>query len=302
MPRPTTPGPPPASSAAGKPASYLAAQSRASGRFRLRTDFTPQGDQEQAIGKLVAGLNEGRPDQVLLGVTGSGKTFTIAKVIEAVNRPDPRPLPQQDPRRAALPGVPELLPRELRRVLRLLLRLLPARGLHPADRHLHREGRPRATRRSTSCASRRRRPSSSGATSSSWPRSPASTASARPSPTTTCSPTSRSATRAACRLSSRSSSRCSTSGRTWTWRAATSACAATCSRSQPGVRGHGRPRRVLRRRDREDHAHRSAPRHAARSASTAWRSIRGPSTRRRGRRSSGRSERSGSSSTSGWPS
>jgi len=87
MPRPTTPGPPPASSAAGKPASYLAAQSRASGRFRLRTDFSPQGDQEQAIGKLVAGLNEGRPDQVLLGVTGSGKTFTIAKVIEAVNRP-----------------------------------------------------------------------------------------------------------------------------------------------------------------------------------------------------------------------
>ncbi|MET0619900.1 MAG: DEAD/DEAH box helicase family protein, partial [Thermoanaerobaculia bacterium] len=87
MPRPTTPGPPPVSSAVGKPASYLAAQSRASGRFRLRTDFTPQGDQEQAIAKLVAGLNDGRADQVLLGVTGSGKTFTIAKVIEAVNRP-----------------------------------------------------------------------------------------------------------------------------------------------------------------------------------------------------------------------
>jgi excinuclease ABC subunit B len=87
MPRPTHPGPPPASASAGKPASYLAAQARASGRFRLRTDFTPQGDQEQAIAKLVAGLGEGRPDQVLLGVTGSGKTFTVAKVIEAVNRP-----------------------------------------------------------------------------------------------------------------------------------------------------------------------------------------------------------------------
>ena len=61
MPRPTTPGPPPASSAAGKPASYLAAQSRASGRFRLRTDFSPQGDQEQAIGKLVAGLPRAGP-------------------------------------------------------------------------------------------------------------------------------------------------------------------------------------------------------------------------------------------------
>jgi excinuclease ABC subunit B len=87
MPRPTHPGPPPPSSAAGKPASYVDAQARASGRFRLRTDFTPQGDQEQAIARLVAGLQEGRPDQVLLGVTGSGKTFTVAKVIEAVNRP-----------------------------------------------------------------------------------------------------------------------------------------------------------------------------------------------------------------------
>jgi excinuclease ABC subunit B len=51
------------------------------------TDFSPQGDQEQAIAKLVSGLEEGRRNQVLLGVTGSGKTFTIAKVIEAVNRP-----------------------------------------------------------------------------------------------------------------------------------------------------------------------------------------------------------------------
>ncbi|HXM78229.1 MAG TPA: excinuclease ABC subunit UvrB [Thermoanaerobaculia bacterium] len=51
------------------------------------TDFSPQGDQEQAIAKLVSGLEEGRRNQVLLGVTGSGKTFTVAKVIEAVNRP-----------------------------------------------------------------------------------------------------------------------------------------------------------------------------------------------------------------------
>src|SRR5207248_4970668 len=70
-----------------KPSTYLDAQARASGRFRLVTDFSPQGDQAQAIAKLAAGLGEGRRDQVLLGVTGSGKTFTIAKVIEAVNRP-----------------------------------------------------------------------------------------------------------------------------------------------------------------------------------------------------------------------
>src|SRR5262245_57992874 len=87
MPRPTHPGPPPSATALGKPESYLDAQARASGRFRLKTDFTPQGDQAPAIEKLVEGLDERRPDQVLLGVTGSGKTFTIAKVIETVNRP-----------------------------------------------------------------------------------------------------------------------------------------------------------------------------------------------------------------------
>ncbi len=77
----------PSSPTAGKPATYLEAQASATGTFRLQTDFTPQGDQGAAIEKLVAGLAQGRPDQVLLGVTGSGKTFTIAKVIEAVNRP-----------------------------------------------------------------------------------------------------------------------------------------------------------------------------------------------------------------------
>ena len=49
--------------------------------------FKPSGDQPEAIKKLVTGLDSGHRDQVLLGVTGSGKTFTIAKAIEAVNRP-----------------------------------------------------------------------------------------------------------------------------------------------------------------------------------------------------------------------
>ena len=70
-----------------KPDSYLTAQSHAGGRFRITTEFTPQGDQRQAIEKLAEGLREGKRHQVLLGVTGSGKTFTVAKVIEAVNRP-----------------------------------------------------------------------------------------------------------------------------------------------------------------------------------------------------------------------
>ncbi|MGD2064236.1 MAG: DEAD/DEAH box helicase family protein, partial [Nitrospirota bacterium] len=55
--------------------------------FRMVTDFAPQGDQPQAIEALVRGLDEGVKHQVLLGVTGSGKTYTMAKVIEAVDRP-----------------------------------------------------------------------------------------------------------------------------------------------------------------------------------------------------------------------
>ncbi len=56
-------------------------------RFQLVSDFKPEGDQPQAIRELVEGLNEGRRHQVLLGVTGSGKTFTVANVIAQVNRP-----------------------------------------------------------------------------------------------------------------------------------------------------------------------------------------------------------------------
>jgi excinuclease ABC subunit B len=55
--------------------------------FQLRTDYKPQGDQPQAIRELVTGLAAGEKDQVLLGVTGSGKTFTMAKVIAELNRP-----------------------------------------------------------------------------------------------------------------------------------------------------------------------------------------------------------------------
>ena len=55
--------------------------------FQIVSPFTPQGDQPEAIKQLVEGLEAGERDQVLLGVTGSGKTFTIAQVIEKVNRP-----------------------------------------------------------------------------------------------------------------------------------------------------------------------------------------------------------------------
>jgi excinuclease ABC subunit B len=55
--------------------------------FKLISDFQPTGDQPEAIKQLVEGLEKGVPFQTLLGVTGSGKTFTIANVIEKVNRP-----------------------------------------------------------------------------------------------------------------------------------------------------------------------------------------------------------------------
>jgi len=56
-------------------------------KFKLVSDFEPKGDQPQAIDKLTEGVLKGRRDQVLLGVTGSGKTFTIANVIANVNKP-----------------------------------------------------------------------------------------------------------------------------------------------------------------------------------------------------------------------
>ncbi len=55
--------------------------------FKLVSNFKPSGDQPKAIDELVKGLNEGKHEQVLLGATGTGKTFTIANVIEKVNKP-----------------------------------------------------------------------------------------------------------------------------------------------------------------------------------------------------------------------
>src|SRR4030081_2307770 len=55
--------------------------------FHLEVDYRPRGDQVAAIDQLFRGIREGEQQQVLLGVTGSGKTFTMAKVIEASGRP-----------------------------------------------------------------------------------------------------------------------------------------------------------------------------------------------------------------------
>ena len=56
-------------------------------KFKIKSNFQPNGDQPEAIKKLLKNLKNNKQEQVLLGVTGSGKTFTMAKVIEEANRP-----------------------------------------------------------------------------------------------------------------------------------------------------------------------------------------------------------------------
>jgi excinuclease ABC subunit B len=55
--------------------------------FKVVSDYSPAGDQPEAIKALISGIRNGLAHQTLLGVTGSGKTFTIANVVEAINRP-----------------------------------------------------------------------------------------------------------------------------------------------------------------------------------------------------------------------
>ncbi len=107
--------------------------------FQLVTNYKPRGDQPRAIDELVQGLGAGEKHQVLLGVTGSGKTFTMAKVIEQSQPAGADPGAQQDAGGAALSRVQAVLSRQRGRVLRQLLRLLPAGGLHSGRRSLYRE-------------------------------------------------------------------------------------------------------------------------------------------------------------------
>ena len=56
-------------------------------KFDLKSEFSPKGDQPRAIAELVKGIKNNEKSQVLLGVTGSGKTFTMANVIKEINKP-----------------------------------------------------------------------------------------------------------------------------------------------------------------------------------------------------------------------
>ena len=108
--------------------------------FRIQAAYGLTGDQPEAVAALSEGVIRGDRFQTLLGVTGSGKTFTMANVIERVRKPDARHRAQQDAGRPALQRVPRVPARQRGRVLRQLLRLLPARGLRAGAGPLHREG------------------------------------------------------------------------------------------------------------------------------------------------------------------
>ena len=56
-------------------------------KFKLQSEYKPAGDQTKAIEQLIAGISRGDEKQTLLGVTGSGKTFTVANVIQQTQRP-----------------------------------------------------------------------------------------------------------------------------------------------------------------------------------------------------------------------
>ena len=110
-------------------------------RFELVADFEPAGDQPAAIAGLIDGLESGLAKQTLLGVTGSGKTFTMANVIQTLQRPTLILAPEQDAGRAALRRDARVFPAQPRRVFRVVLRLLPAGGLRAGVRHVYRQGR-----------------------------------------------------------------------------------------------------------------------------------------------------------------
>ena len=92
--------------------------------FKLHSDFKPTGDQPQAIENLVKGLNDGKKFQTLLGVTGSGKTFTMANIIEKIQKPTLVLAHNKTLAGQLYSEFKEFFPRECSGVLCFILRLL----------------------------------------------------------------------------------------------------------------------------------------------------------------------------------
>ena len=104
--------------------------------FVLHSEYQPTGDQPQAIEELVKGFQEGNQCETLLGVTGSGKTFTMANVIQKLNKPT-LIIAHNKTLAAQLYGE---FSGERSGILCLLLRLLPAGGLRAVFGYVYCEG------------------------------------------------------------------------------------------------------------------------------------------------------------------
>jgi len=97
--------------------------------FKLRSEYQPTGDQPDAIAQLTASIRAGHRDQTLLGVTGSGKTFTMANVIAQLGRPVLIISHNKTLAAQLYSEFKGFFPENAVGILRQLLRLLPARGL-----------------------------------------------------------------------------------------------------------------------------------------------------------------------------
>lgn len=115
-------------------------------KFEVVSPYQPTGDQPTAIESIADGIESGLRHQVLLGVTGSGKTYTMAKIIERVNRPTLVLAHNKTLVGQLCNEFRELFPKKPRGVFRILLRLFPARSVYRSDGHLYRKG-PRDKRR-----------------------------------------------------------------------------------------------------------------------------------------------------------
>ena len=108
--------------------------------FELVSEYKPTGDQPQAIAELVEGFKEGNQFETLLGVTGSGKTFTMANVIQQLNKPT-LIIAHNKTLAAQLYGeMKEFFPTQRSGIFCFLLRLLSTGSIRTVDRHLHCEG------------------------------------------------------------------------------------------------------------------------------------------------------------------
>ena len=107
--------------------------------FKLVSDNVPKGDQPEAIAQFVQGLNDGVKDQVLLGITGSGKTFTIANVIQETQLPTLVLAHNKTLAAQLYQEFKTFFPGQRGRIFCLVLRLLPARGVRSGVGPLHRK-------------------------------------------------------------------------------------------------------------------------------------------------------------------